>query len=198
MKLPKMTIKEELRPCLAEIPNAGQVKALFHSWVMEAYTVGDSWVIDSRPGGQVIKTLGLVETEDGKIYFVEPQLITFVDLKVNNAIHEWVSWDMYNDYLNHPSRKPKDDNLSPTMYAVDEYIRKKEKAVADYKDDRYKERCLNCRYTIIGADPSYLLKTGELKVHYNCTECDHYFDVIYAEGCHDCQREDEEGRTHHE
>ena len=83
----------EYRPCYVVIPHGRNVtreKALFHKWTTEAHLVGAGISRGSHPAGQLSKTLGIVETEEGRVLFVEPQQIEFIDTR---ELMVQIAWD---------------------------------------------------------------------------------------------------------
>ena len=78
----------EYRPCFVTEVNRGrnprelavsQQKALFHKWTLEQEVAAPGLVRGSHPGGQLSKTLGIVELENGIVRMVEPSSIRFID-----------------------------------------------------------------------------------------------------------------------
>lgn len=79
-------IKHELRPCKVTVktktPHGTQtdvINGLFHMWSVEAWMY--SPVMTCQVGGQMQKTYGIVEREDGSVDLYEPQQIKFLDGK---------------------------------------------------------------------------------------------------------------------
>lgn len=76
----------EYRPC-----KVYGKRALFHCWeevaeIQGAYLAG-------QVGGQLKQTFGIVETEDGKIKSVMPEVIKFCGDKVKRVFEELNDWD---------------------------------------------------------------------------------------------------------
>ena len=71
----------EYRPCLVD----GK-KALFHRWSDKSKVVEPSPMIGGAPGGTVRYTVAIVEMEDGQVIEVGPQLIKFIDRKIEGDI----------------------------------------------------------------------------------------------------------------
>ena len=67
------------RPC--ELTSKGEktIKAYFHRWITEAYTIDP--VLIGRTPGQIMYTKALVEYEDGTMHAVDHQKIRFTDNK---------------------------------------------------------------------------------------------------------------------
>lgn len=60
------------------------LKALFHCWDFRSELYGASPLIGGHSAGQVSRTFGIVEYEDGTIHEVEPTQIRFVDREIKN------------------------------------------------------------------------------------------------------------------
>ena len=71
----RLTIKagEKLRPCLIK----GETKALFHRWA--DYAKPYAAILAGDQSGQVWSVYAIVEYEDGKIDYVSPTSIKFLD-----------------------------------------------------------------------------------------------------------------------
>lgn len=87
MKIQVGLTDSEYRPCyVLERPSRkGAIeervkhKALFHKWTLEQEPVGPGLTVGSHPGGQISRTMAVVELEDGKTRLVVPELLLFVD-----------------------------------------------------------------------------------------------------------------------
>lgn len=90
-------MKEDLRPCIVNIPEvteryrtagnsviqtrivseAETNKGYFHTWAHESYVTNGLMI--GTTAGQVSTLYGVVEYEDGTIHKVDPKCITFTD-----------------------------------------------------------------------------------------------------------------------
>lgn len=80
------------RSCLVSIISSDErkiihKKAIFHRWVDLAYVVSPGLTLGSHNGGQIRKTLALVEYENGQIEKVEPNDVTFTDGLANRVLN---------------------------------------------------------------------------------------------------------------
>ena len=84
----------EYRPCTLLIPTGRSVptreRALFHRWTHESQPVKPGLAKGSQPGGQLSQTLGIVETENGRVRLVRPEYITFTDTQ---GVMDQFAWD---------------------------------------------------------------------------------------------------------
>lgn len=84
MKMTDITIRTaEYRPCFVD----GE-KALFHRWEEESYVIPPSVMVGGHNGGEIKRTLAIVECEDGTINRVEPTRIKFVAGEIKNYSFE--------------------------------------------------------------------------------------------------------------
>ncbi len=72
-----MMFYDDRRPCELTAKGKPAIKAFFHKWITEAYTIDP--VLVSRTPGQIMFTKALVEYEDGTMHTVDPQKIRFTD-----------------------------------------------------------------------------------------------------------------------
>ena len=74
----EITIRKELRPVyVKKMQNQMQyteIRGLFHGWITDAYPAKDE-----IPSGQMTKTYGLVEFEDGTVKRIRVRDIRFLD-----------------------------------------------------------------------------------------------------------------------
>lgn len=87
MKIQVGLTDSEYRPCyVLERPHRkGAIeeevkhKALFHKWTLEQEPISPGLTVGSHPGGQLSRTVALVELEDGTTRLVMPALLRFLD-----------------------------------------------------------------------------------------------------------------------
>lgn len=72
--LSDITIKRECRACYV-----ANKKAMFHTWSHEKEVIGPSPMVGGHNGGEIARTLGIVEFEDGSVKLVHPERIKFAD-----------------------------------------------------------------------------------------------------------------------
>lgn len=63
----------EYRPCIV-----GGRRALFHRWADQAHVAPPSVLRGGHPGGQIWRTVGVVEYEDGTVHEAYPHEIRFL------------------------------------------------------------------------------------------------------------------------
>lgn len=68
------------RKCIIKTKE-GEEKGIFHKWMEEADVIAPSLMVGGHPGGQVARTLGIVEKENGEIMLVYPTIVRFVDIE---------------------------------------------------------------------------------------------------------------------
>lgn len=74
-----MKIEVELRPC-----KVNGKKALFHTWSNKSQIVDPSPLMGGHNGGVLKYTVGIIEFENGTVEECLPNVIQFLDNKLNN------------------------------------------------------------------------------------------------------------------
>ena len=73
--LEKQILIKRMRSCVVD----NKYKALFHRWEDKSDVIAPSMSIGGAPGGQITRTLAIVEYEDGTIHEAYPHEIRFTD-----------------------------------------------------------------------------------------------------------------------
>ncbi|MFT9496351.1 hypothetical protein [Anaerosolibacter sp.] len=79
----KMTIENELRPCIVK-----DRKALFHKWSDKSNIVDTSTMAGGHSSGVVKYTVGIIEYEDGVVTECYPYEIRFLDRRCKEYCFE--------------------------------------------------------------------------------------------------------------
>lgn len=87
MACSEIVVKPDYRPCYVKA-EGGERKAVFHTWSQYANPVEPSPMVGGSTGGQLSRTYGIVEYEDGHVEQVSPGFIRFVD---HTPFHE-MTW----------------------------------------------------------------------------------------------------------
>lgn len=85
----KIEFEPRLRPCMVASRKGGEEKrAFFHCWNQWSDATGVVPLQGGHSVGQVSKTYGIVEFEDGTVKNVYPQLIRFLDGSFDDYLWE--------------------------------------------------------------------------------------------------------------
>ena len=76
----KITIEQELRPCIVD----GQ-KALFHRWMDISKVIPPSPLKGGHSGGTIREVFGIIERDDGSVSECYPYEIRFIDGKIEES-----------------------------------------------------------------------------------------------------------------
>jgi len=74
----------EMRPCVVK-GEKGDHKALFHRWSDTSSIIPPSPMVGGHGGGEVRRTLAIVEFEDGNVAEISPEYIRFLDRNKEKA-----------------------------------------------------------------------------------------------------------------
>lgn len=75
----KIEVEVELRPC-----KVNGKKALFHTWINKSQIVDPSPLMGGHNGGVLNYTVGIIEFENGTVEECLPNVIQFLDNKLND------------------------------------------------------------------------------------------------------------------